>query len=467
MIKKTLLFGVLALVALVLGAPALVGLYLARDFDRYAAQLDRPGLVQVVSMRFARGWFQSDASIGVRLADRFCDAPPCATLTLRSTIHHGPVPFTAPIDQNSGLAPALAIVTSRLDLAPLWPRLTFEPALDPMTIVTRAGFDGQVESTARLPASRFGAARAAPVAQVSIAPLIISAEAGLNGGPIVGRLAWPLLKIVGEESGQLELRELEARVRTAAADRNRIVAQQLRLNSLTIGDGRGLSALLQGIVWQAEAVSGSNDAGATRFESRISRLVLNTGEYGPMIVQGRVEGADLSLWQALKDQFVTGDSSSGPDRSTLRALYELYLPPVLAAGPVFDIERFLLTTPEGDISGEVRVAIPDDMRPPDSIKALLAQVEIDFEGRLPTPLLRAVVRDVAAQQDAVERPLTDQDIDQAIALLTRRGLIEAMPQADAYRLRLQVAKGRMVINDRPQPGWNILLDQLKQADEGY
>lgn len=462
MIKKTLLLGILVLVAVIVGAPALVGLYLARDFDRYAAQLNQPGLMRVVGTHFERGWFQSEASVTVQLADRFCDAPPCATLTLDNTIHHGPIPFTAPVDQNSGLAPTLAVVVSRLVLAPLWPRLVFDPALEPLVIVTRIGFGGGVVSRARLPASRFDVERDTNVAHATMAPLTVTAETALHGEPIQARLSWPLLKIVGAEGGQLELRELEARLTTAADDRGRIVSQRLRLESLTVGDGEGFSTLLQGIVWQAEAVPGSDDGMATQFESRISRLVINAAEYGPMIVAGRIEGIDLAMWQALKEQFITDSDSEGPDRTTLRALYDLYLPPVLAAGPVFDIERFLLSTPEGDISGRVRVAVPDDIRPPDSVSELLAQLEIDFAGRLPTPLLRAAIRDMMTQNGLFSRRPARKDIDQAIQLLTLRGLIEPLPDAGAYRVRLEVDDGQLAINGQPRPGWNILLEQLRK-----
>lgn len=466
MIKKTLLPGVFVLIALLLGAPALVGLYLARDFDRYVAQLNQPGVMQVVGTRFERGWFQSEARVSVQLADRFCDAPPCTTLILDSTIHHGPIPLTAPVNQNTGLAPALAVVVSRLDLSPLWPRLVFDPPLEPLTIVTRVGFGGAVHSRAHLPASRFNVARAASVAQVTTAPLTITAETALQGGPLVARLDWPLLKIVGAQGGQLELRELEAGMQTAGDARGRVVSQQLRLESFTVGDGQGLSARLQGIVWQAEAVPGTDDAMATQFESRISRLVINAAEYGPMIVQGRIEGIDLALWQALKKQFITGDDGDGPDRTTLRALYDLYLPPVLAAGPVFDIERFLLSTPAGDISGRVRVAVPDNIRPPDSVVALLAQLEIDFEGRLPTPLLRAAIRKIVTQQNALGRPVTEKDIDRIVLLLTRRGLIDPLPNAQAYRVRLEVDNGRMAINGQPRLGWKLLLEQLQRGGGG-
>src|SRR5699024_2567352 len=131
---------------------------------------------------------------------------------------------------------------------------------------------------------------------------------------------------------------------------------------------------LELIVWAAEPVPGDDDGMATRFDSRIERVVINSGEYGPLQGHGRIEGVDMAMWRELKQQFVACEHSQGPNATAVRTQYRLYLPPILAAGPVFDIKRFSLAAPTGEVSGRVRIAVPDDMRPPGSLEALLKQI---------------------------------------------------------------------------------------------
>src|SRR5699024_9910401 len=140
----------------------------------------------------------------------------------------------------------------------------------------------------------------------------------------------------------------------------------------------------------------------------------------------------------------------------------LYLPPVLAAGPVFDIKRFSLAAPAGEVSGRVRIAVPDDMRPPGSLEALLKQISVAFRGRLPTELLRDVIRRMAAQQNLLGRAVTGDDIDTALALLTARGLVEPLADGDAYRLSFVLDHGAIRINGQQSQSWAALLKALRE-----
>src|SRR5699024_604954 len=98
-------------------------------------------------------------------------------------------------------------------------------------------------------------------------------------------------------------------------------------------------------------------------------------------------GVDQDLWQALRQQLITAEYANAPDISTLRALYRLYLPPILAVEPTFDAKFFSLATPAGVVSGQLHIAVPDDLRPPQSLTGLLDQLSLSFHGRMPAPML--------------------------------------------------------------------------------
>src|SRR5699024_1577970 len=141
-------------------------------------------------------------------------------------------------------------------------------------------------------------------AHVAMAKLAASAQASLTGGPLRLTASWPVLRINGVERGRVEIQGLRAELATAARNWERVVKQDLRINSLTLDNGSGMAAQLERIVWAAEPVPGDDDGMATRFDSRIERLVINSGEYGPLQVHGRIEGVDMAMWRELKKQFV-------------------------------------------------------------------------------------------------------------------------------------------------------------------
>lgn len=467
MIQKTLLLGLLVLAALILGTPALVGLYLSKNFDHYVDTIEQPGLMRVIGTRFHRGWFQSRAQITVQLANRLCADPPCATLTLNSTIYQGPWALAAPTPESGEFSPVWAVVDSRLLPATLWPSLDFRPSLKPLHIITRVGLGGQIDSRAWLPSARFAVAREGKAVHVDMARLLLTLRTSLGQAALRFSLAWPLLRINGAKRGHFELEGLRAGLVTAPGDRSRIVKQHLRLNSLTLDNGKGLTARLHNVVWKAGPVPGDADGMATQFNTRIKRLVINSRNFGPLKARGRIKGVDLSIWRKLRAQFIETSDARGPDTTALRTLYNLYLPPVLEAGPVFDVRQFSLATRQGEVSGQVLISVSEDIHAPDSLSALLDQIRLVLRVRLPEPLLRLAIQRIATARDLLEREVTSADIDKAVALLKKEGLIKSLAGGDAYRVRLSIDHGTIRLNGRAGADWADLLSSLKQQAQSF
>lgn len=466
MIRKTLLLGLIALAVLAAAAPALTGFYLAREFDDMVARLERPGVTEVVSSRFTRGWFRSTATIRLRLADALCQRDPCPAVTLDTVIHHGPIPFTAPVDPDAGLQPALGVAVTRIDPASLWPRLVFEPGLEPLRLITRVAFDGRADSRIAADGASVDVSRERTLAHVDTSAVSGDLELPLRDvGRLEGALDWSRFNIVGENGGQLEWRQLG--IRLGRGDSGRELAGQLRAESLSLADGLGTSLLAQGLVWQVQPLPADGAGVSAGFDGRISRLVFDNAEYGPLILQGQVKNLAPSAWRALQAQ-LSGlrDAESGAlDPEALAELYGETLPQLLAGGPGIHIDRLLLSTPDGDISGHLQVSAPEKPRPARLLADVLSQLNVDFEGQVPAPLARDLAIQVMLSNGRRPSAIEEADVTRALDELVARGLIERVDGAAAYRLRLRIDKGRLELNGRNQIGWQSVVDQFEAARE--
>lgn len=465
MIRKTFLLGLLVLLGIVAAAPALVGLYLEREFDDVVARLERPALTQVAASDFERGWFSSTAQVRIELAGPLCQAEPCTGVMLDTTIHHGPLPFGAPAAGESGVKPGLGVAVTRIDPASLWPRRVFEPALSALRVVTRVGFGASTRSTLTIDGQSVDISRERRLAHLDAGPITARLTAGLGGGPVAASVAAPRLSILGEQGGQLSWRGLEARFGAPpGAHRSGATGQggQLRVESLRAADGQGLSALLQSLVWQWQPLPGAADRVSARVDGRVARAVINNNEYGPLSLAAEVIDIDPEAWRALIDQLgLLGDAETGA-RATL---YDDTLPALLAGAPRIDIQRLSLGTPTGDVRLKLRIDAPEQMRPARLLADVVSQLDVDLDIRVPAQMARDLTVQVMLADGRSPYAIETQDIDAALAELAREHLIEAVGDGSAYRLRLRIDAGQLTLNGRNLIGWQAMIDQFEAARE--
>jgi len=466
MIGKTLFFGLLTLLALAVAAPALTGLYLARGFDDLVARFERPGISQVVSSHFQRGWFKSHAMVRLRLDGALCAQSPCPTVTLDSVVHHGPISFTAPREARGAFKPTLGVAVTGIDPASLWPRLVFEPTLEPLRLVTRVGLDGRAVSHLDADGASVDVARKERLAHVESSALDARLTVPLRDAGIDGEFDWPRFRIVGEAGGQLGWRGLVISSREASDSTGVVAGRQLRAESVRMASQTGNSALLQGLIWRLQPVSAGGDRDGVRLDGRISRLVLDNNEYGPLILQGRLDDIDVGAWAgagrelaAANGLIADGDDSASPTP------YQNILAQLLATRPRIDLERLLLTTPDGDIRGHLRISAPDEPLPDRLLADTIARFELDFALDLPATMTRDIAVQVMLNNGWKPYELEEADITQALTRLLDRGLIERASDGDAYRLRLRIHEGRLMLNGRNQPGWQSVVDRYEAARE--
>src|SRR5699024_293177 len=220
---------------------------------------------------------------------------------------------------------------------------------------------------------------------------------------------------------------------------------------------QGRSARVRQLVWRASAIAAGPAAMGTQFNAHIKQIVFNTESYGPLIMSGRIDGIDRDLWQALKNQVIAPEHSEGPDTNALRTLYRLYLPPVLAAGPTFDVRFFSLTTPSGEVNGRLHIAIADDLQPFASLAGLVDQMRLEFRGRMPAAMLRRLIRGVAERRDVLDHAVSDADVEQALQSLLDKELIKPLADGQGYQLHVVVDHGQVRLDDHVEPNWDALL----------
>jgi|GEM_PF-1253641 len=474
MIRRTLIVGLLALVALALGAPALTGLYLAREFDQAIARIERPGVLKVASARFNRGWFVSKATLRISLADALCSQP-CPSVQLTSRIHHGPIPFTAPVDSDIGLRPSLGVAETRVDMAGLWPRLVFDPGLPKASVVTRVGFDGRVVSRLNLAGTSLNVSRERRLAHLDMdavsAQLTQPLGTAWAEGRVHGTLAAPAFRLVGESGGQLVWRGLALRVPGAEAPG--VPAHQLTLDTLNLADGLGTAGRVSALDARWQPVAGNpppGQDGRTRldgsFDMRAAQLAFDNSQAGPVIIEGELAHLDWRAVRVLGDRLINLYDNNGVLDPDVRAeIYGQILPRLLADTAVMDIKRLHILTPDGDIDAHLRIAAPEQLRPVRLLADVISQLDVDMAFRVPAPMARNLATQMMLAGGRSPYDIEETDIDTALAELVADGLIEALPEDNAYRFALTVNQGRLKLNGRNQIGWQSVVDQFEAARE--
>ncbi|MES1923940.1 DUF945 family protein [Salinisphaera sp. T31B1] len=465
MIVRTLIVGLLVLAALAVGAPALTGLYLAREFDQSVARLQRPGLLEVVSSRLTRGWFTSDATIRVALSGPLCAGPPCPSVTLTSRIHHGPIAFNAPIEPGHGLTPSLGVVETRLDLSTLWPRRVFEPELPPVGLITRVGFDGQARTALKMAGTRTEISRRQRQAHLDLDAVTGNIAQSMTGGVSSVDLKAPQLRLLAEQGAQFVWRDLT--LDHAPATSATAAATRLNMAALTLADGMGSAGQIRDLRmrWQpmaADARPGSGLSGHA--ELHAESWVVDDLRGGPVAVQADLKHIDPMAVQSLGEALGNLYDARGLIVPEVRArLYRQWLPGVLANRAALDIQRLNVVTERGVIDAHMRIVAPETLRPVRLLADAVSQLNVDLAVSLPVAIARDLAVQVMLANGRSPYDIEETDIDRALGELVGQGLIERRPDETVYRLALTIEAGRLRLNGRNQIGWQSLVDQFETA----
>lgn len=443
----TVLWGMVVLALIGGVAPAGVGWLLSARFDRAVSNLAIPGYLQIAHSDFERGWFVSHAQIVLQPVGPLCQDKPCPVVRLDSRIDQGPLPWGADLDS---LVPVLAVIRTRADLTSLWPYYGFSPKPALLRATTRIDLDMAAHMRIALAGTNFDVSNERPVVHAESAP--ISGDLtfkSLRRGIDHLQLGWPSFSLVWQQGGHLGWSGMHFSAQPGAHAKRRLTA-----DTVTLDNGRGLATRLSGVRLAVQ----HSGAGTTALDLDIDRLVLPGGAHSAFVLHSKAEGLAPRAWAALPARWeqLGGLSGGALNRA---ALYRDVLPALLPAGARLRIRRFELTTPEGAIRADAKIAAPKHYHSPTSAKALLSQLEVRAHMSFPASLLRRVVaRSVGTGSKSA--------IDARIQALIKRGLIQPMSQGQRYRTQVFLDSGQMIINGRKRPEWRRMVTQFQAAAQG-
>lgn len=436
-LAKSLIAGIVFLLVLALAAPALVGLFLAREHDRLLSALDLPGAVELDVVGFDRGWFRSRLKLRVSLGP--CDDPECGVL-LDSTIYHGPVPLGAP--NVDGSVFVRGIVETRVDSSQLLGDIRMQPAAPTLTVVSRLPLTGGVVAHASLPALAARLASGEGAARIETAPLSATLHMLPGAKPIID-LEWPQFSVVTERGGQVSFLGLNARFIGGPSGWQ---TYQFAVDNAQYATASGRGAALYGLRLDAAATDGGS-----ALALKLSSLAARGNEYGPFLVRGHLRlgsgGALPPLVALLQAVAVAAD----PETVLLRTQ------------PHLRLKRILLGTPNGDVRGTLTLRVDAGVTAGgDLLAALRGHAELLVPAALMENVTAAVMRHRHPRQPAP----TAGRVEEAIAGWQQRGFIAYRADDQAYAIEVELKGRDLIINGRKLENWPELLAFVPLKQDG-
>lgn len=462
--KKIGMAVVLIVVVLVLAAPAAVGWYIMRQQDSFLQRIAASSVLQVQSNQFSLGWLHSQSSVRLAADKPSCRHATCPSLAVDSTIYHGPVPFTPPGLVKAGLAPAWAVVDTHIEPASLLPELTFSPALPSMQGVLQVALNGQASAQLQLPAIRSTVTSQGRQGWLDAKPLKLTVSVPASHDRVRVQLAWPKVELVGESGGQMGLRGLHFNTSGKVEAGQSWPAYHIDFDALHVLDRHGSALTLGGFVLDVSQLPVQTHPRGSRFELRVSTLGARGLHYGPLIVTGQLQATPPAVLSTLRPQIRRIFGRNLPP--AVRLLSGLAMHPdqatrLLVAGPGLHADRLLLSTPDGDITGTLKLAVSARRPLPDTFAALLGRLQFHCDLQVPAALVHSIV--ARWLHHAGHDPVSGDLVDTEIRHLVKKGLLVDRPDDDAYQLYATFVYGQLVINGHLQKHTDKLLALIRQT----
>ncbi|MAA75668.1 MAG: hypothetical protein CMN28_13285 [Salinisphaeraceae bacterium] len=479
MLQRIAIIVIVALVFSVLAAPALGGWYLSRHHDRYAKRMAIPGVLELGPTSIRRGWFRSESLITLVPADRFCRQPPCPPIRLNSVIHHGPLPFTAPGTLSGFLKLARGIVVTTVDYAPILSAFDFSEPVQPLQVSSHIGLDGEVTTEIDMPAM-LQEMQGDPISgRLRTDRLTGSLHVPGDRSSVSADMAVPRVKWVGNESGQFDLINLALSASGEGRRGTLIDQQQLEFDSLQIASRKGDALAMQDVAFEVERLPTEPGLVSADVNLRVSQLESRGEQYGPAVLDGRLSNIDIATvnalqreWRALRREQRASATQGADTTETLAgmAMQRIHLAQFLRHSPEIRINRLLLATGQGDVSGELHLRVAPaaadsaDSEAATGLTALINRLIGDGELRLPVPLVRQLVGFVQARRSQVgSLPPSRDDVDDRLQRWEEQGLLQPVESENAYLMELALRDGVLSVNGTPRDHWSDLAEEFSQS----
>lgn len=431
LILTTLGTAIVFLLVLTLVVPGLIGLLVAREYPQALAAVELPGAAEMQVVEFERGWFSS--RLRIRLSLGACHGHDCG-VTFDNVIHHGLLSGGQGRASDPGLV--LATVETRFDLGELLGNVQVQPLPPSLVVFSHLSLTGDIKAHAALPGMTLRLAGSNGAVRLETAPLSAKLRIPLHSRPVVN-MTWPRVSLVTNHGGRLAFQGLHVHFVGGTKGWRSYLFAVDKFRYATAG---GDKAILYGL--RVDAVA---HGGGSNLALRLSSLSLNQHEYGPFLVRGHLQ---------------LGSGSVMPPLPALMQALAVNVSPAVVAlhrKPRLDLERILLGTPYGSVSGTLQVRVSAETEPGNGV---LAALEGKADLLVPADLVQRLAAAVMQRRRSAQPPPSPQRVEQAIQDWRQRGLIIYRDGYNAYAIKVKLDGRDLVVNGHRLNNWPGLLKRV-------
>lgn len=206
----------------------------------------------------------------------------------------------------------------------------------------------------------------------------------------------------------------------------------------------------------------------SHFKGEVKQILLEDQHYGPGVIEIFVKNLDAAVLVRMQEQLKSLQTASIKARQ--KALWSLIpeMPRLFAKGAAISIPTFRFVMPEGELSGNMNIALPEgELRNPFQI---VAQVVGSAHLQMPAVLVQEMMADVVRQKLQAPQPPADvtsspeaapvaviqgEALEQQAKALAQKQLTSLTDSGvlvlngKAYVLDLTLEKGHIAINGKP------------------
>jgi len=391
------------------------------------------------------------------------------------TLHHGPVPFATGPEGKRSLAPALAIVETRLvrfspveeDLEEL---LGKTPELKNSAAVVRVDFDDKADGLLRVPPFE----KETEDARFVFEGLDATTKYDPRAGSLVGTVNLPQLEIRAKD-GTLSWNGIEGRFDMVEVlpmlwvGKSRMVFGGMNIDFPGKAEGERKTFRMQ----EFEVSSESSFDGTKVQLAQVARFeggTLDGEDFGPLVVDIEVKNLDgqvLSDFQTQVREVYRNAASADPDAlaAGIVPLYADLFTRLLQGNPELNLRKFYIATPMGVADGTVRMKFagppPETAGGAPNPKEFLRHLESTADITVDEGLIRAllatnVMNRLKASKEAAAKfseeeigKMVDQQMESQLGMLAARNFI--VRDGGKVKSHATLSQGELLVNGQQVP----------------
>ena len=446
--RATIALGLLTIVVLLGLSPAWLGGKIEAAYQQSLQQWVPASVMTVKSQSYRRGWFESQATAELALADALCEAPPCPVLMLDTRLFHGPIPLGASEALGGQLRVLAGAMISTIDLAPLFRAGRIEPGLPPLQGFTRVFLSGASSTRLEMPAS--GQTLSADSESFSLTSdgLLGVVDHGTNGR-LAGNFEMPLLEATGQQGRKALLSgikvEFDGRSQSAFLGEWTYNIERLRFKDPANDADYALDQL--SLRNETSLNDGALDGVLTL---QVDRLALPEQIIGASHVSLRLQRLDAAAVEAIGLDMRAIQAERAPPAMQLFALLGLYQrhgPDLLARGPELALDNGHLLTD----AGVADFAISLKAQPAAQLPTTLADFIANLQGSA----------QLVADAPVIQRWLASKP-DLSLDALIADNLLQRTPE-EQIATELELKDGQLWVNGVPRDQFTQALELLRSS----